>query len=213
MHKTLPFAEGMRSLLMGMEQKYTKGNHSSVFSGKTPSGAVLQGHIHAHIIPLDWNKDGFVDHVLLHIPMGCTPASIFALERLEEISFYDGMFSLRLQEISHTCPVVVQAESKEWVSQTPFVSLRHYKKGKHGTVYEWLTTEVGRFCRSLDITEPSEITMHQEEGYWSSFAFRRKQENHAKCAGFRLVFSEPHQFPLLLGEYTHFGMGQFSPVL
>ena len=68
--RTLPQAELFHRAIVGRVGNGKKV-HCPELTGKDEHGKYLRGrHGHAHILPLDLDGDGHLDHILIHAPMG-----------------------------------------------------------------------------------------------------------------------------------------------
>jgi CRISPR-associated protein Csb2 len=110
--------------------------------------------------------------------------------------------------------------STRWRSRTPFVLVRHPRRGKD-TPVDQLTRELTArgFPVPKDITlVPSARLANPHAGdagltRWVEFKVTRRGRSHPPGAfGFELVFGEPVQGPMLLGYGCHYGLGQFEAV-
>lgn len=208
-------AERVRSKLMGTHARII-GDPTKVspkFSGKDPDGAPLQGHVHCYICPLDRNADGFIDHLSVRCGEPFTKEELIALNRLERLTWAGG------QEVLFT-PIRSEEgtdqRARTMVSATPYVSPRHYRKGR-GDFMEWLVSEVRRDLSEAGMPQPrgieplSSLRTSRGEVQWFEFVRSRKNEMPRYGYGFRLEFDEPVPGMLSVGYGAHFGLGLFLP--
>ncbi|HQJ09481.1 MAG TPA: type I-U CRISPR-associated protein Csb2, partial [Deltaproteobacteria bacterium] len=155
--ETVAFSERVRGHLMGIHRKIMKDPSlvSPIFSGKDPEGRPQKGHRHAYYWPLDEDGDGRIDHLLVKSAEPFKQSELDALDRLRSVWQSDGRpdVSFVLVSLSADMPA---GESRRWVSATPFVTARHYRKGR-GTYGEWLESEVRRECVFQGLPEPAAI--------------------------------------------------------
>lgn len=214
--QTLPLADALRKHLLWREGEYNSGELSTIFSGKNDDGKNQVDHAHAFILPIDSNRNGFLDQVLIYSRLPFHIPALVALERIQEERYFRTT-SLDLMEISSQIPRAFQKKSRRWRSVTPLLSFRHYKKNA-GTKEEWWEEEVDRFCRAQRLPTTVSVsllsTSLSANILWKEFALRRpsKPENQIPhYVGLEIEFKKPQSFPLCLGEYCHFGMGRFEP--
>jgi len=143
--ETVSFAERIRLKLMGIHRRKQHGDPSlvsPVFSGKGKDGSPLKGHHHAFFLPLDEDGDGWIDHLLIASKHPFNQSELLALDSLRSVWQPDGKpdVDLALVSLSSVPPI---AGVRNWVSATPFVTSRHYRKGR-GNYYEWIESEVLR---------------------------------------------------------------------
>jgi CRISPR-associated protein Csb2 len=141
--ETLPFAETVRSALIGLHYERT-GRHSRIFTGKDESGNPLGTHGHAFYLPTDEDHDGRIDHVTVFAADSFSRDDVSALDRLRSISFGkegeaepDGgtrrrrpTHRLLLIGLDQDRPGSVSAfgPAAVWVSVTPYIAYRHFKE-------------------------------------------------------------------------------------
>lgn len=146
--ETLPLAEKIRSILMGIFKRLKLRDHygreiperpdfmprSRVFSGKDADSQPLQGHQHAYYLPTDEDGDGRLDHLTLVAEMGFgtdDPLEIKALDQFRRLPFGDGdplnLLLVGLGKIDDFQSPLMQVSSV-WQSATPFIVSRHAKK-------------------------------------------------------------------------------------
>ncbi len=213
---TIEVAEQIRVRLMGAHRKRMGGDPSQVsalFSGKI-AGAKRLDHGHLFILPLS-NERGRIDRVLL-----LSRSRAFTREELDAIGGVDHL------RFSYEQPVrcviswqggledsAVRSWATRVVSGTPFVTVRHMRRGRN--LGQFLKDEVKRECRNLGLPEPStvEVVPRPARSLFECVEFRRNRKNDVPRPGwaFRLTFAEPVLMPFSLGYGCHFGLGQFHP--
>jgi len=244
--ETLPIAEHVRAwLLSACKRAHNRDDPrmavadlptiAPAFWGKDEERRPLTGHRHLHVLPVDEDEDGFIDHVALFSPMGFSENELRAIENLR---------CLRSDEYELHFVVVGRGEpedfartrllgpSEDWVSATPFIAPRHLKRrGRKRDPLEWTHGPDGRaeFLRAMLIEELAH--RGRIDPTWTSgvkiepfeaglrrirpLAFDRRRrkpgdDGHLRSHGFfRIRFPERVRGPLALGHSSHFGLGLF----
>jgi len=216
--QTVSVAERVRMLIMGINRRINGGKAelvSQIFSGKDTNGNPLTGHEHAFYFPLDEDRDGRIDHIVVQAKHAFKADEIQSLDALRSIWQPDGREDLRLvltASRSECRPLV----SRVWISATPFVTGRHYRKGR-GELHEWLRQEIERECDYHGLPHPKKIgyinsTQHtMQPRNWLGFLRSRKGDNPLQGYGFVLEFEEPVSGYFALGALSHYGLGLFMP--
>lgn len=219
---TLYVGEDVRRALMSRAE-----NGSAVFSGRREGRPREDGHQHAFFLPEDIDGDGRLDHLTVYAHEGFGPDELRALESFQVLRRYGKGSDIQLL-LLHVGPLEdlplsaelagPAAESRVWVSSTPFVLFRHPKRnGKDGPLAQ-LRLELDR--RGLPEPEEVEILAGPPRGpaslEWRHYRRRRASQpppvdlRTAPMAwGFRLRFAEPVRGPIALGYGCHFGLGTF----
>lgn len=230
--RTLPQAELLHRALVSFTEK--QGIHSRALTGCDEKGRPLRGaHDHAHILPLDLDNDGHIDHILLWAAMGLNDRDQGAVRavrqtftkggvgplrlalagagRLSDLSSLPGTFGDGLRTVlgSHVA-------AKVWRSTTPFVLPRYLKKRGRNTIEGQIAAELA----SRNYPSPAEVRMidpHEDERARQHRHFVRSRRYGPAVpvdCGFTLElrFSNPVRGPMCLGYGSHFGLGLFRPV-
>ncbi len=219
---TIEVSERVRRRLMGIHKNLT-GDPTKIspkFSGKDADGKPLKGHKHAYIMPLDMNRDGFLDHLLITCkePFDPKEKELQALDRLKLVHQHGGRPEIQLVALQWGKMgeiVGTQAETR-FVSATPFLPPRHYRKGR-GEFMEWLVQEVAKEAEHHGLPKPVRITLvprlisSPREIRWLEFRRNRKGESPQIGYGFELIFPERVTGPVAIGQGAHFGLGLFVP--
>lgn len=215
--ETVFFAERIRSHLMGIHKRIRNGDPtlvSSLFSGKRPNGEPIKGHNHAFFLPLDEDGDGRLDHMLVFASDPFDSSELAAIDHLHSVWQPDRRPDVNLVIVSLSAEIPKQ-KSRQWVSATPFVTSRHYRKGR-GLFEEWLTSEISRECEFHGLPEPKEVrwiphtlTTHHPIR-WMEFVRSRKNSQALRGYGCVIGFDESIPGPFALGSGCHFGLGLFS---
>lgn len=210
--------ERLRRKLMGIHRR-VMGNDpeklSSNFSGKQPDSSPMSGHDHSFYLTLDLDEDGRIDTFVVTSNTVFTEDEITALNSLDSIWQEGGRGDLDLVLVglfreNHWM------EADTWESVTPFVTLRHHRKGR-GDFHEWLKTEVQKELAFQGLPAPVSIEMIPKTPskghsfHWIEFIRSRKGETPRAGYGFRLVFDQPVMGPFAIGAFCHFGSGVFLP--
>jgi CRISPR-associated protein Csb2 len=246
--------ERVRKVLMGCSKKVrSDANAAPVFSGKRADGTPLDdGHRHAHFLSEAASGDGRISHLTIFAPSGFDAEDELAIGRLAACGVCGkGGYELQLvllgigrvadfggldEKAGHS---LILAESRTWISRTPFVPPRHLKITRaeaqnpdHRT--EATMRELRRLIR-LELARREELASLAEHmkieplvgfnragtylgGHFTTWLkFRRERLAGAGnkagswAFGFRLTFPEPARGPIALGYGCHFGLGLFVP--
>jgi len=230
--RTLPQAEMLHRHLGGALKRLGMG-HSAVLSGCDETGVPLKGrHEHAHILPLDLDNDGHLDHFLIWASMGLDARAQQAIRAVRKTYTKGGADALKLALVGmgglnelRALPgpygdglrrvLGPEAGCTEWVSATPFVPPRYLKKQGKNALEGQITEELA--SRGLpDIAEIKVIDLRGDAGLllMRHFVRTRRQGPTAPIdVGFTIAFRslQPVGGPLALGYGSHFGLGLFRP--
>jgi len=223
----------------------SRSNGSPVFTGCDESGKPLQGHRHAHILceslqALGRGEHGEITNITIFAAMGFGHQERQALEGFSEVCG-NGEEAVRLVLLGigmredfggldltrGQCPLL--AESKSWVSRTPFVPTRHPKVTRAGVPKRDSSgLQIGSpehelkrllvlsgFPEAVAVERVASTRLGGREVAWESFQCRRSTGEGRRAAydrgyGFRIVFPEAVQGPVAVGYGAHFGMGGFE---
>jgi CRISPR-associated protein Csb2 len=229
--RALPQAEALHRALVAQVGRGLRVGCPEL-TGRSATGRPLEGHRHAHHLPLDLDGDGRLDHFLIYAPMGLGPEAQRAVRGLERVWTKGGVRELRVAiagqgrlEDLRGLPDTLQdgitallgppAGSRVWTSTSPFVAPRHLKRRGRNTLEGQIDDELK--CRGREAAMRLQILPWNE----TTFALRhtvRVRTFPAKAppidAGFavQLCFAAPIRGPLALGYGSHFGLGLFSAV-
>jgi len=152
---TLPTAEQARRRTMGIygrlnPDKNGEKGRSATFSGKTEDGTKrLDPHLHAFYLPTDEDGDGRLDHLTVYAEESFGSGELKALDRLTELTRSGrrndehklNLVLLGLGSWQDYRPDPL-AQSRAWVSVTPFIAPRHPKrKGEEAVFWRSRTDE------------------------------------------------------------------------
>ncbi len=244
--------ERARTVLMGCSKKVrSDANAAPVFSGKQADGtATNEGHRHAHFLSEAARGDGRISHLTIFAPNGFDAEDELAFGRLATCGIWgkDG-YDVQLvligvgqaadfggfdEKAGHSR---ILAESRTWISRTPFVPPRHLKIARaearnldrraEATLRELrslVRLELARREQFVALAERVEIEPLVGKnragtnlgGHFTTWLkFRRERFTGAgkkagsSAFGFRLTFPEPVRGPIALGYGCHFGLGLF----
>lgn len=226
--RTLPQAELLHRALVA---RVGKGSdiRCPELTGKDDSGKPLAGHRHAHILPVDLDGDGHLDHVLVHAPMGLGAVAQQAIRSLRRTWTKGVVGELRsavaaageLDDLRRLAPPLDQGihallgppgGARSWVSVTPFVPPRHLKPHGKNSLEGQISAELASrgmpqaTVRVLPWNEANREMRH-------AVRVRRAPAPPPPIdLGFmvELTLGAPVAGPLTLGYGAHFGMGLFA---
>jgi CRISPR-associated protein Csb2 len=203
--------ETLRIALMGRARRLFGDAIPASLSGHDlPEG---NRHGHAFFLP-EGNKDGRIDHLIVHAPDGFDAQAQAALAELKSICTQEGAeWRLLLEGLgeSHTFSASTALSGAAiWRSVTPYLHPWYSKKGFG------VAEQVARECRLRGYPEPVAVELLPDEKP-RALEFRRfrskrglSQPDRLGCF-LKLVFSEPVPGPLAFGFGCHFGLGLFTP--
>ena len=168
--RTLPQAELLHRALVGIAAR--GGAPPPELTGRDESRRPLRGpHQHAHVIPLDLDCDGHLDHILIWAPMGLGPVAQSAVRSARRTFTKGGVDPLRLAlaasgDLAHLTrlpgcygksltQIVAPHGARVWQSLTPFVPPRFIKRRGKNTLKEQVNAEL----RSRGL--PESVTVQQ----------------------------------------------------
>ena len=198
---------------------------SEVLSGKARDGERLRDqHRHAHYVPDARRSDKRVSHVVVYAPTGFSESEQAALARVSFLAQRHNRPTLDVvlsgfgsaDDLRKFTPLF--GVSTRWRSRTPFVLIRHPRRGK-----DTPGDQVARELQARGFPAPAGIIpiagarlldpTAGESGVtrWVEFATTRPGRGHPPGGfGFELAFTEPVRGPILLGYGCHYGLGQFE---
>jgi CRISPR-associated protein Csb2 len=224
--RTLPQAELLHRALVS--KLGFDGEPCPELVGRDEMGEPLKGHEHAHILPIDLDADGHLDHIILFAPMGLGPRAQRAIRTLRRTYTKGGVGELQiavagvgalndLRTIGGRFASTIEEllgptnGSTSWVSATPFVPPRHLKKGGRSSLAGQVEAELT--VRGLPSAKVEVIAWTNETLGLRHFVRRRQRGPQPPIdAGFaiRLHFDSPVPGPICLGYGSHFGLGRFA---
>jgi CRISPR-associated protein Csb2 len=221
--RTLPQAELFHRVIIA---KAARGGRfpCQELTGKDEHGNPLHGrHHHAHTIPLDLDRDGHIDHILIYAKGKLNDDAQTAIRQCRETWQKKGP-DLQVAVVgSGDLSVLRQLPSRlniqqflgrpegcrVWESATPFVFPRFLKPRGKNTMIGQINAEL--VSRGL----PEVQGVHINRDITRELRHFVRRRNHGGAApvdtgyGLRLTFYVPLQGPLLLGYGSHYGLGLF----
>ncbi len=231
--RVLPQGELLHRSLVAQASRLA--GHSVVLSGCDEARKPLATpHQHAHLIHLDLDGDGHLDHVLIWAPMGLDAAAQAAVRATrrsytkggvgalhlalagsgnwDDLAGLPDPFGQRLRMLFGDGPYGARC----WRSLTPFVPPRYLKtRGRNdliGQVNAELASRGLPNALSFQVFDP-----HTDDGARRARHFKRVRGHGPpppQDVGFmlELEFDVPVRGPIMLGYGCHFGLGQFGVV-
>lgn len=215
-YATVAVAERLRSAAQGRYGELHAKASSNALSGKDAHGAPLEGHQHAHYLPIDADGDALLDEAYLWCPAGLDPGEIAACARIGRLtpgSRQAGFQPVRVVLLSvgdvNSVAAHLTGPAQVWTSATPFAPPRHSKLDWVDHLRQQVDEELVR--RS----QPPTLDVEPLPGRpWLSFRRHRLKERLAdgrRSTGLRLTFRDRIHGPIALGALSHFGLGLFLP--
>ncbi len=226
--RTLPQAELLHRALVS--KLAFGGDPCPEIVGRDEAGEPLKGHRHSHILPVDLDGDGRLDHIVVFAGMGLGSRAQNALRSLRRTYMKGGVGELQLavagvgtlNDLRTIGGGLSEAVGKllgplagaaEWSSATPFVPARHIKKKGRSSLIGQVEAELesrGFPPAKVDVLDWTGETLALRH------VVRRRQRGPQPPldAGFavRLRFDSPVVGPICLGYGSHFGLGLFRAV-
>jgi len=178
-------------------------------------------HRHAFYLPEDADRDGFIDHVLIHAPGGLSRHSVTALDDLpskglwtEDGSRWAVVFEGAWERAAESGSRYGEV-ARTWVSVTPYLR-PWFAKPKFGT-----TEQIRRECEERKLPPPETVRVlpsipvagrERRPVHFHRFRSKRglrQPDRHGSMV--EIIFSDPIGGPLALGFGCHYGLGMFSP--
>lgn len=225
LERTLPQMESLHDAFV---RQLGDERSSQVLTGRDPAGKPLSGHRHAHLLPLDLDADGRIDHVLAHAKdLKFDPWAQAALARVTR-TYGKKLPTILVNLVGRGkletvwsqlrnkagCSVAELARaSRVWESATPFVAPRFLKKAGANSLEGQVVAE----CQSRGLPAPRVEVLGRDALVQRGFLrfVRRRRDGHPQPPltvpwSLRLTFPEPIDGPLSLGYASHFGLGVFK---
>ncbi|HEX4130380.1 MAG TPA: type I-U CRISPR-associated protein Csb2 [Pirellulales bacterium] len=237
-HRTLPQAERFHDQLVRQLGKGRPVDCPEI-TGRDCDGRPLHDrHRHAHILPIDLDDDGHLDHLLIHAPMGLKEQAQHAIRSVDHTYMKGGagklqvtiagsgnlnmLYSLRIPVKRRITQLLGPSEgARVWVSLTPFVPPRFLKR--RGT--NDLTGQINAELASRDLPPAQhveDVSRHARFRALRHFVRSRQRGGAPPPVDFgfalRLHFADPlfgsewkdkDRRLLALGYASHFGLGVF----
>jgi CRISPR-associated protein Csb2 len=226
--RTLPQAELIHRALVGL---VGQGRPASCpeLTGRDDARRPLKGHRHVHVLPLDLDRDGRLDHILIHAPMGLDGKAQAAVRGLRRTWTKGGIGELqvalagqgRLEDLRRlpsslsigiTGVLGPSHGASVWRSISPFVLPRHPKRRGANTIEGQVLAELA--SRELPPATVEILPWDDETRTLRHYARVRRPPAPPPPidAGFaiRINFGRPVRGPVALGYASHFGLGLFA---
>jgi CRISPR-associated protein Csb2 len=223
--RTLPQAEQLHRQLVKEVTKHTNENCSELTGCDDHKRPLRLPHQHAHILPLDLDGDGHLDHILIHAAMGLGGAAQRAIRSVRRTFAKNasGEMQLAVAGIGNASQLLSNHRGRSmvssglvWTSVTPFVPPRFLKKsGKNsleGQIHAELASRGLPGAASIEVLEKATLAFRHFVRV-RSHGLNRPQPPVNVGYALRLKFDEPlhtTQLPLCLGYASHFGLGLFK---
>lgn len=228
--RALPQADLLHQALVGVAAKYF-GTAPAVLTGCDALRRPLTNHhAHAHLLPLDLDGDGHLEHLLIWAPMGLDAAAQQAIRAVRQTFTKGGATPLKVALVAAGALPDLQrlaapfgrrlqtvlglpSGATAWESLTPFVPPRFLKTRGKNSLEGQLAAELA--SRGLPPPATVEI-LDPREARWLRLRHfirtRRGGPPPPVDCGFpvRLIFAAPVCGPLALGYGSHFGLGLFT---
>jgi len=229
--RTLPQAELLHRSLVSLSAK-DGIMPSKVLTGCDEDGKPLtEPHRHAHLLPLDLDGDGHLDHILIWAPMGLDGDAQSSVRAVRKTYTKGGVGILRLAlagsgslndmrrlsgPYGDGLRKIISGEdgAVEWQSLTPFVPPRYLKKNGRNTLEGQIKAELA----ARGLPTPAEVAILDPRDNPSLLRQRHfiRSRRFGPAApidcGFsvQLRFAKPVLGPICLGYGSHFGLGMFK---
>jgi CRISPR-associated protein Csb2 len=223
--RTLPQAELLHRALVS--KLGFDGEPCAEIIGRNETGAPLKGHRHSHLLPIDLDGDGRLDHIVVFAPMGLGARAQHAVRNLRRTYTKRGVGELQvavagvgalhdLRAIGGGLSGAVDellgptTGAASWVTTTPFVPPRHLKKTGRSSLVGQVEAELS--VRGFPSAKVSVLDWTGETLALRQFVRRRQRGPQPPLdIGFaiRLLFDSPVVGPICLGYGSHFGLGLF----
>ncbi|WP_437485734.1 type I-U CRISPR-associated protein Csb2 [Sorangium sp. So ce1014] len=124
--------EALHAKLVSQSDRHDGLGPSPCLSGKDERRERLKGHAHAWLLPASLDREGYIDHVLVHAAMTLDGRAHEALSKLRQFHAKDVNTFLTLvgvgtrEDFEQAVPYVRAA--RVWKSVLPFVPPRHLKR-------------------------------------------------------------------------------------
>lgn len=226
--RTLPQAELFHRALVAHVSK--QPGHSAVITGRAPDGTPLADrHQHAHVLPIDLDGDGHLDHILVWAPAGLDRGAQDAVRAVRRTFAKGGSGPLRvaiaaagtLSNLRTLKPPFADsisailgaaAGSSVWRSATPFVAPRFLKKRGANTLEGQIRAELA--SRGLPPATHIEVLDPREPSILHLRHFVRVRRHGPpplldQAWALEVRVAEPVIGPITLGYGSHYGLGLF----
>lgn len=232
-YRTLPQGELLHRAVVSQATR-DGGVPDAILTGQDNQGRPLRGrHEHGHILPLDLNRDGHIDHFLLWAPAGFSADAQKAIRAVRTTYTKRGTAPLRVTlaglgsasqmlHLSGTYGASLRRIIRDtdggtrWRTISPFVPPRFPKEnGRHsirGQIRAELDSRNLPLPDAVRVIEPAHDTDAARMRHF--VRSRRLGQSPPVDVGFmiELTFRDPVSGPICLGYGAHFGLGLFETV-
>ncbi len=226
--RTLPQAELLHKALVS--KLGFGGEPCPEIVGRDEIGEPLKGHGHAHLLPVDLDGDGRLDHIIVFAPMGLGERAQRAVRSLHKTYKKGGVGELRvavagvgaLNDLRALGAGTSRAVDEllgpttggaSWITVTPFVPPRHIKRNGRSSLVGQVEAELT--VRGFSGAKVDVLSWTGETLALRHFVRRRQGGPPPPVdIGFavRLIFDRPVVGPICLGYGSHFGLGLFRSI-
>ena len=226
--RVLPQAELLHRAAVGLLGRGKPVAAGSELVGRDEAGLPLKGHRHAHVLPLDLDADGHLDHALFWAPSGFGPEAQMAIRELRETWTKGGPGALRVSVAAAGSLASLRGlpdpwganlrkvtdPATVWRSATPFVPPRHVKERGANTLEGQVQAELAG--RGLPAAAGIRVFDRDEalNARFRHFVLERSRGGPpppVRCwFGLELRFDAPVPGPICLGYAAHFGLGRME---
>lgn len=199
-----------------------------VLLGRDGERVAQTGHRHAHLLHLDLDGDGHLDHALVWAPAGIGARGLRALRAIRRTYMKGGVGELQVAlaaagNIASLRPLDEAFEGRltavlgpkdgalDWISATPFVASRLTKPRGKDSIVGQVQTELER--RGLPTAEVDVLSTRGEVRLGFRHHILHDRDHHPPMPvtyALRLHFSQPVEGPVCLGWGSHAGLGRFA---
>lgn len=228
--RTLPQGELLHRALVANVTR--TGRHSLVLSGCDAERRPLTTpHQHAHLLHLDLDDDGHLDHVLIWAAMGLDADARMVIRATRRSYTKGGTGALQLALAGsgtladlarlpfpfgarlNTLLGLMQAPASRWRSLTPFIPPRHLKRnGRNsldGQVRAELLSRNLPALRALTVLDPRTDATARAARHFKRARSRGPQPAQDLGLMLDIELEAPARGPMCLGYGSHFGLGLF----
>lgn len=226
--RALPQGELLHRALVARAGSEAQANCSEL-TGKDATGRPLTGNRHAHLLSVDLDGDGHLDHIVVHAPMGLGPLAQRAVRSLKRTWTKGGVGELYvalagqgdiedLRALPEPLATGIDAllgprrGARIWTNVTPLVLPRYRKVRGTNTLEGQVNSELA--CRgfppaTVELLPWSDMTRRLLHAVRVRRFPARPPPVDAPFA-VRLVFEQPVRGPIAIGYGAHFGLGLFA---
>jgi CRISPR-associated protein Csb2 len=208
--------QALRSALQHVFGRQNKGTTSPTFSGRAGEEARTDQHRHAHYLALPGPHGRRVERLVVWAPEGFGPREVEALGAVTYLSMHgiQERMPAALGALGRTDELDLPellGPARSWQSLTPFGLVRHPKM-RGGRVLDSPEDQVRRELAHRNLPEP--VSIELIPGSWHRFRSSKagtSRLDRASVFGVRLSFTAPLRGPVVLGAFSHFGLGVLVP--